>query len=500
MVKVMVGIISLLICAAALATASNESPQDARLETVKVIIVGGGASGVAAASRLVKAGFTDFLVVEAGDELGGRVAEAKMGMGRVELGAQYIHGEDGNVVHKLAKEWGMLGGKSFGEEALYDDGKIFDENLAEKYWEICEDIDERLTPGQQSKYGSVGEFFEAEFNETLENSPKMDALEKQQAWDYLQYFGRNQASESASGSWFQLGIEDTYEQSGDDGIFKNKYTYKDFLLKLGSGIKGNVRLKEKVTTITEIDNGVVVKTDKKNYTCQYVMLTVSLGVLKHGDITFIPPLPSSKMEAIHNVGFGTIGKIFLEYPQPWAQIDPKQIPDFSYSFIRRNERIWRDDPVGPWQDGVHDMVCDAKNPTVVTLWTIGHSARKAGLLPEHQLLQEADALVRKFLLPSIPNLPSPVSALSPSWSTNPLIRGTYSFNSPSTPLGSRKVLAEPVRRILFAGEATNTKHYATVHGAIETGWREADKIISIFNGGETLLVSFYALLAIHLFV
>jgi spermine oxidase len=32
-------------------------------------------------------------------------------------------------------------------------------------------------------------------------------------------------------------------------------------------------------------------------------------------------------------------------------------------------------------------------------------------------------------------------------------------------------------RVLFAGEATNEKHFGTVHGAIESGWREADRII-----------------------
>ena len=29
----------------------------------------------------------------------------------------------------------------------------------------------------------------------------------------------------------------------------------------------------------------------------------------------------------------------------------------------------------------------------------------------------------------------------------------------------------------FAGEATNPSHFSTVHGAIESGWREAENII-----------------------
>jgi spermine oxidase len=33
-------------------------------------------------------------------------------------------------------------------------------------------------------------------------------------------------------------------------------------------------------------------------------------------------------------------------------------------------------------------------------------------------------------------------------------------------------------KIIFAGEATNEIHYASVHGAVETGWAAADMIIN----------------------
>ena len=39
-------------------------------------------------------------------------------------------------------------------------------------------------------------------------------------------------------------------------------------------------------------------------------------------------------------------------------------------------------------------------------------------------------------------------------------------------------MAEPEMdgKLLFAGEATHPQHFSTVHGAIETGWREAERI------------------------
>lgn len=35
--------------------------------------------------------------------------------------------------------------------------------------------------------------------------------------------------------------------------------------------------------------------------------------------------------------------------------------------------------------------------------------------------------------------------------------------------------------IQFAGEATNKHRYSTVHGAIESGWREADRLIKFYT-------------------
>lgn len=40
-----------------------------------------------------------------------------------------------------------------------------------------------------------------------------------------------------------------------------------------------------------------------------VIVTVPLGCLKAGDITFQPPMPSWKTEAIEKLGFGNLNKV-----------------------------------------------------------------------------------------------------------------------------------------------------------------------------------------------
>lgn len=48
-------------------------------------------------------------------------------------------------------------------------------------------------------------------------------------------------------------------------------------------------------------------------------------------------------------------------------------------------------------------------------------------------------------------------------------------------------LAEPVRGrngnpiIQFGGEATSQHYYSTAHGAVESGWREAKRLIDLYR-------------------
>ena len=42
-----------------------------------------------------------------------------------------------------------------------------------------------------------------------------------------------------------------------------------------------------------------------------MLVTVPLGVLKKGDLTFDPPLPERKLGAIQRMGFGTLNKVSM---------------------------------------------------------------------------------------------------------------------------------------------------------------------------------------------
>lgn len=75
---------------------------------VPVIIIGSGPAGIATASRLLEKNFTDFLIVEAEQRIGGRIRTVHFGDSLLDLGAQWCHGQEGNVVYEMAKDLDLL--------------------------------------------------------------------------------------------------------------------------------------------------------------------------------------------------------------------------------------------------------------------------------------------------------------------------------------------------------------------------------------------------------
>ena len=125
-------------------------------------------------------------------------------------------------------------------------------------------------------------------------------------------------------------------------------------------------------------------------------------------------------------------------------------------------------------------------------------------LTEERLISGMEEFLSNFFENSFPQ---PVRARVTGWGRDPRTRGSYSYlsnrseefftqiyifipSSSSLP-GSPACLAEPVGGLLFAGEATHSSYFGeigklkfrscetgTVHGALDSGRREAERILS----------------------
>jgi spermine oxidase len=104
-------------------------------------------------------------------------------------------------------------------------------------------------------------------------------------------------------------------------------------------------------------------------------------------------------------------------------------------------------------------------------------------LTDGEIIKSCGMIFDKFL----PNIKRGriVDLKTSKWKTSPNFGGTYSYypindNSP-------QILAKPLLdasgkpRVLFAGEATHDYFFSTVHGAIESGYREAERLNKLYR-------------------
>src|SRR5438067_760968 len=74
---------------------------------VDVAVIGAGAAGIAAARRLVEAANVSVLVLEARERAGGRVWTVDAGGYPADMGAEWLHSADRNVLARLAERLGF---------------------------------------------------------------------------------------------------------------------------------------------------------------------------------------------------------------------------------------------------------------------------------------------------------------------------------------------------------------------------------------------------------
>lgn len=239
----------------------------------------------------------------------------------------------------------------------------------------------------------------------------------------------------------------------------------------------------------EVNSVTVECDDGERIAADHVIVTVPLGYLKkHHSTLFCPPLPAHKLLSIQKLGFGTCNKIYVEFESPWWDADCEVI-----------YLVWKD------EEDVLDQVSDIKKswirkmsaftvlkPSeryshVICGWIAGHESEYMETLPEQEVRRSITELICTFTgNPTI----TPRRILRSQWFQDPWTCGSYShpaigcsaqdLENMMEPLPTKGSQSQPLQ-VLFAGEATHPCYYSTVHGAVLTGWREADRLISHYS-------------------
>ncbi|XP_076871719.1 spermine oxidase [Brachyhypopomus gauderio] len=505
----------------------------------RIVVIGAGLAGLAAAKTLLENGFTNVTVLEASDRIGGRVQSVQFGKATLELGATWIHGANGNPIYHLAEDSGLLEQtteeeRSVGRISLYtrngvahyqtNSGQRIPKDLVEEFsdlynevYELTQEFFQNGKPvGAESK-NSVGIFTRDLVRKKITLDPDDSESTKKLKLSMLQQYLKVESCESSSPSMDEVSLSEFGEWTeipGAHHIIPGGFIRVVELL--AQGLPGHVlRLGKAVRRVhwnyssqeaEGEDNGPrradhnqerrwvapvrVECEDGEWLAAEHVVVTASLGVLKKAhEGLFSPGLPRDKAQAVEKLGISTTDKIFLEFAEPFWSTECNSI-----------QFVWEDEaqlesPAYPGELW-YRKVCsfDVLYPPeryghVLSGWICGDEALHMERCDDETVAETCAELLRKFT--GNQNIPKPRRILRSSWGSNPYIRGSYSFTRVGSSGGDVERLAEPLPyarsskapplQVLFAGEATHRKYYSTTHGALLSGQREANRLIELYH-------------------
>lgn len=174
----------------------------------KIIIVGAGGAGIAAATKLLENGYNDVIILEAQDRIGGRVYSIPYGTGYIDLGAQWCEGEDGNVVYELVKndfEFGDNGIRPENCHCYNTNGILIDQDRCAKLLRLSESITHDFDSMAKSNE-SLGEFFKINYQIGLQRK-EFEDIDKELADQMVDLTEREINTLYASESWLDISAK-----------------------------------------------------------------------------------------------------------------------------------------------------------------------------------------------------------------------------------------------------------------------------------------------------
>ncbi|XP_050297058.1 spermine oxidase-like [Anthonomus grandis grandis] len=458
-----------------------------------ILIIGSGPSGIAAATKLLKNGFNNFKILEAEGRIGGRIHSVKFGEAYVDLGAEFCHGEESNIVYSMVKDLNLLKPTGIKGSFFISNGEEAENSTKQKIMDFAEKLNSNNDPipGCEN-VTSVGDCLDIKFK-TLVESGK-DDKEKEVLSNTMDTITSYISGYDSPLDLHDLKSTTLFQTSkGDQTLNWDGHGYKTILEIMMQKypdptkqlpIDDKILLSHKVANVSWQDgNKVKVVTENNTmFEADHVIFTPSLGVLKasHQHI-FKPQLPEEKIEAIKNMGYGAIAKVIVHFPERWWGNTTW------WSFIwTKEDREKLTEMNLSWLRDISAFVQAENNPNVLVVWVAGGFVPYIETLSEDKVMEGVKYLINTFL-PTHFNVTMPDTLIRTNWYSNPNFKGTYSYESTKGYLAGGKNLQEKLGKplkdkdgkpvVLFAGEATHPYYFSTVHGAIETGYREADRLI-----------------------
>lgn len=441
------------------------------VERDNVVIVGAGIAGLIAARQLVFMGFK-VVVLEGRSRPGGRVRTKRMKgddvVAAADLGGSVLTGINGNPLGVLARQLGLPLHKVRDICPLYlPDGKAVNSETDSKVEVSFNKLLDRVCKLRHAmieeiksvdvSLGTALEAFRRVYN-VAEDSEESMLLNWHLA--NLEYANASLMSNLSMAYWDQ---DDPYEMGGDHCFIPGGN--ETFVRALCEDLP--IFYERTVESIRYGTDGVLVYAAGQEFRGDMVLCTVPLGVLKKGNIEFVPELPQRKKDAIRRLGFGLLNKVAMLFPYNFWGGDIDTFGHLSEDPSMRGEFFL-----------FYSYSSVSGGPLLVAL-VAGDAAVKFETMSPVESVKRVLDILRGIFHPKGIAVPDPVQAVCTRWGKDQFTYGSYSYVAIGSSGDDYDILAESVGdgRVFFAGEATNKQYPATMHGAFLSGMREAANIV-----------------------
>lgn len=428
----------------------------------RVVVVGAGIAGLAAAAHLHSAGVR-CVVLEARDRLGGRMHTVDLSGVPVDLGASWIHHPIGNPLSALFDHHGLArdAGNPIPTLTAYDERERRRLDHAETealldlvvggFGEAIGSLQKRLPPNATAVHAI----------ETFIEERRLSGAEARRARQALLAEIEADAGDRADNRALAgLGDEETY--AGDLFGDLPRAGYRSVVEALAAPL--DVRVNSEVVSVEVMGDAVAVTcADGSVQSGTHAIVAVPLGVLKSGRPQFHPPLPQSVQAAIAGIGFGRYEKIALRFdPAFWRD-------DLSHLLVFRSD----DAEPAMW---LFDL--DAFGAGPVLCAHLFHSLTPYVLdrTPIDAVRWLTDLLSEVFGHA----VPAPIATAVTSWAHDRFACGAYSHGADPAMFD---VLGQPIwGRLILAGEHTSRDRTGYADGAYTSGLRAARALATAAAG------------------
>lgn len=408
---------------------------------VDLVVVGAGAAGLGAARRAVDRGLS-VRVLEARDRVGGRAWTETGSFGfPIDIGCHWLHSADENPWVPIAKEL---------------DFRISRENMTFRSWDgrswMSEEEVGQAEAAISAYFNSISESGLAGHDVSVaevtpRNSPWTALCDAVLSWDTSVDAEKASTLDLAR---FHRTHEDWPQRNGL-GALVSRY---------GAGLP--IALEAPVTDIRWTDRAVVAETPKGTVRASAAIVTVPPSLLAAGIPRFHPSLLADLMQACADLPLGSCEKAFLGIDLRLLDIEPD-----TYAVLGLLNRRIASVQIHPF------------GLPLATVYFGGAYARDVAAAGSEAIIEAAVGELAEVFGSKVRQ--NVTRSIATGWDPDSWSRGAYSAALPGKARARERLQAPLADRVFFAGEACSIESWATVHGALQSGWAAAERIAAFLN-------------------